>query len=37
HVLLGGFDALADGLGDLSGLAQAIAHLALAVAHDDQG
>jgi hypothetical protein len=37
HVLLGGLDALADGLGNFGGLAQAVADLALAVAHDHQG
>ena len=36
HVLLCVLDALADGVGDLGGLAHANAHVALAVAHDDQ-
>ena len=36
HVLLGGFQALADCLGDLSSLAQAETDLALLVADDDQ-
>ena len=37
HVLLGVLDALADGLGHLSGLAQTEAHAALLVAHDHEG
>ena len=37
HVLLGGLDTLTDCLGDLSGLAQAVADLALTVANDDEG
>ena len=36
HVLLGGFQALADRLGDFSGLAKAVTDLALAVANDHQ-
>ena len=37
HVLLGGFDALADGLGHFGGLAGAEAYTALLVTHHHQG
>ena len=37
HMLLGILQALANGLGDLSGLAQAVADIALTVANDHQG
>ena len=36
HVLLGSLEALADRLGDFSGLAKAVTDLALAVANDHQ-